>query len=115
MTRGMVVDVLPDGMTLGKEGDKDPRFRVVEFPKVPPEDLAHLVAGDKPPPLAPGKPPEKVALRKRVVALDVHALDAMLVDPMKKNEIEKNPVAAKNHLKSVEVAVALSKASAKKI
>jgi hypothetical protein len=46
MKRGMVVDILPDGMSLGKKGDVYSGWTVVEVPGVPPADLWEFLASE---------------------------------------------------------------------
>lgn len=41
---GEVIDVLPDGASLGKRGDTHPDWLVIEMPGVSPEKLAWLLA-----------------------------------------------------------------------
>jgi hypothetical protein len=100
--RGMVVDILPDGRSLGKKGDVDPRFRVLDLPGVAVDALVNLREGDKAAEIVgPPKQDEREVLRRRVRKLDVAALDAIEADPVKKNELKNNPVRARLHLLSV--------------
>lgn len=43
MKRGMVVDILPDGMSLGREGETYDGWTIVEVPGAEPEELAEFL------------------------------------------------------------------------
>lgn len=102
--RGMVVDVLEDGQSLGKEGDKNPLFSVVEFPGASVEKLRFLLAGEARP---QGIDPDlKVPLRRRVQKLDVAVAESFAKDPIMIEKLVSEPDKMEVHFASAMLAVA---------
>lgn len=101
---GMVVDIYPDEQLMSKEMLAEPRWKLVQIPKVSVEELRYLTVGDKPKIKGPILPLRE-SLRRRTVELPVADLDALLADPVKGQEVKTNPAAAKAHLQALAKAV----------
>lgn len=69
MKRGMVVDILPDGMGLGAVGDKYDGWTVVEVPGVAVEDLSAYRAPEA------GDPKINRMLQRRAFKFDLDAYE----------------------------------------
>lgn len=101
--RGMVVDVLPDGVSLGKEGDKSPLFFVVEFPGASVEKLRFLLAGDE---KDVAQAPDAVqVLRRRVQKVDLKLVQELAVDSVAIGKIVQQPEKMKEHFSKATLAV----------
>lgn len=71
MKRGMVVDILEDGQSLGVEGDRYTGWTVVDLPGVLRDDLTAFLAPE------PGDPLQDRMLQRRAFKVNLDALVSM--------------------------------------